>query len=49
MAKHDVLAEEALAIETGISGDEAKKLIDETDCDMNIAEQAARSKVVRKV
>lgn len=44
-----MLAEEALAIETGISGDEAKKLIGETDRDMNTAEQVVHSKMVRKV
>jgi hypothetical protein len=42
VAKGDVLAEEALAIRTGISGDEAERLIDETDGDLTAAEQAAR-------
>jgi hypothetical protein len=48
MAKHDVLAEEALAIKTGISGDEAERLIHETDGGLGTAEQVARAKVVRK-
>lgn len=41
VAKGDVIAEEALAIRTGISGDEAERLIDEADGDLATAEQAA--------
>jgi hypothetical protein len=42
VAKDDVLAQEALAIKTGISGDEAQRLIDAAGGDLDAAEQAAR-------
>jgi hypothetical protein len=39
----DVLAEEALAIKTGISGDEAERLLEKSGGDSEAAEQAARA------
>lgn len=39
----DVLAEEALAIKTGISGDEAERLLEKSGGDSEAAEQAART------
>lgn len=39
----DVLAEEALAIKTGVSGDEAERLLEKSGGDTEAAEQAARA------
>lgn len=47
-AKGDVLAEEALAIKTGISGDDAERLIDKSGGDLDAAEQAARTEAANK-
>ncbi|QND63505.1 DUF2934 domain-containing protein [Mesorhizobium loti] len=43
IASSDVLAVEALAVRTGISGDEAQALIDRLGNDRAAVEQAARS------
>ncbi|MFD1984038.1 DUF2934 domain-containing protein [Mesorhizobium newzealandense] len=49
IASSDILAVEALAMRTGISGDEAQELIDRLGHDRAATEQAARSlKVKRK-
>lgn len=45
--KGDVLAEEALAIKTGVSGDEAERLIDKSGGDLETAEQAARAEAAK--
>lgn len=43
IASSDVLAVEALAVRTGISGDEAQDLIDRLGSDRTASEQAARN------
>jgi hypothetical protein len=47
VAKGDVLAEETLAIKTGITGDEAERLIDRSGGDLDAAEQEARFEAAR--
>jgi hypothetical protein len=43
----DVLAQEALAIKTGVSGDEAERLLEKSGGDSEAAEQAARAEAVK--